>query len=197
MAMDGRYPRNIRASCPHPSGQLKLFKFVQEQFLGYVELRAILGLFGYFLFRGFPLCVNALLRCIYLATCWSAFPKGSRDSICRSDDCHGWNDKKQFYPTDVSQPYFSLVGKVSKRTPRSFGLRHTARDTLFLKLIRAAQTVNCSCINGIHAIHGIKSASCLVVLFGRPWPQPDKLLTEKEHRARSQSDGEIGCQIRI
>jgi hypothetical protein len=27
-----------------------------------------------------------------------------------------------------------------------------------------------------------------VVLFGRPWPQPDKLLTEKEHRARSQSD---------
>ena len=184
--MDGRYPRNIRTSCPNPSGQLVLFKFVpnkfvQEQFLGYVELRAIPGLFGYFLFRGFPLCVNALLRCIYLATCWSAFPKGSRDSICRSDDCHGWNDKKQFYPTDVCQPYFSLVGKVSKRTPRSFGLRHTARDTLFLKLIRAAQ--------------GRLPAS--VVLFGRPWHQPDKLLTEKEHRARSQSDGEIGCQIRI
>ena len=79
----------------------------------------------------------------------------------RSDDGQGWNDKKQFYLTDVGQPYFSLVGKVSKRTPRSFGLRHTARDTLFLKLIRIAQTVNCSCINGIHAIHGNKSASCL------------------------------------
>ena len=154
---------------------------MQEQFLGYVELRAILGLFGYFLFRGFRLCLNALLRSICLALCRSAFPKGSRDSICRSDDGHRWNDKKQFSPTGVGQPYFSLVGIVSKRTPRSFGLRHTARDTLFLKLIRTAQ--------------GRHPAS--VVLFGHPWPQPDKLLTEKEHRARSQSDGETGCLIRI
>ena len=68
---------------------------------------------------------------------------------------------KAFYSPKGDQPYFSLVGKVSKRTPRSFGLRHTARDTLFLKLTRTAQTVNCSCINGIHAILGIKSASCL------------------------------------
>ena len=34
-----------------------------------------------------------------------------------------------------------------------------------------------------------------VVLFGRPWPQPDKLLIEKEHRALSQSDGEKGAKF--
>ena len=33
MAMDGRYPRNIRTSCPHPAGQLKLFKFVPDKFV--------------------------------------------------------------------------------------------------------------------------------------------------------------------
>ena len=49
MAMDGLYPRNagaisrvwrdvmyppvIRASCPHPLGQLKLFKFVSDKFV--------------------------------------------------------------------------------------------------------------------------------------------------------------------
>ena len=31
--MDGLYPRNIRTSCPHPSGQLKLFKFVPDKFV--------------------------------------------------------------------------------------------------------------------------------------------------------------------
>ena len=40
MNRDVMYPRNIRTSCPHPSGLLKLFKFVPdkfvpEQYLGY------------------------------------------------------------------------------------------------------------------------------------------------------------------
>ena len=84
--------------------------------------------------------------------------------------------------TDLRRPALLFPCRKSKqKDTRSFVLRYTALDTLFLKLIRTAQ--------------GRHPAS--VVLFGHPWPQPDKLLTEKEHRARSQSDGESGCQIRI
>ena len=82
MAMDGLYPRNagaisrvcritrnprvIRTSCPHPSGQLKLFKFVPYKFVQEHDA------------EGMAMDVR------YVAGAW----------MRRSDDGQGWNDQK-------------------------------------------------------------------------------------------------------
>ena len=66
MARDVMYPRVILASCPHPAGQLKLFKFVPDKFVQEHDA------------EGMAMDVRSV------AGAW----------MRRSDDGQGWNDQK-------------------------------------------------------------------------------------------------------
>ena len=46
MDRDVMYPRVIRASCPHPSGQLKLFKFVPYKFVQEHDAEGMYRMYG-------------------------------------------------------------------------------------------------------------------------------------------------------